>query len=477
MDFVRTLDIEQYSIVQIKKLFNDCGSNVNFFNEFTMQDVEDGKKRLFFKLGQRFQSSKRVIQAFLDSASMKLIEDKFGHHNLTTNGNILGIRQTNRDTNSFLNPTSVKESERIINIDSTYRDFITPYDSQHTRPTSLSLNLSDKLERVSSIRLTNLSIPFSFYNIDENNGTHYFYLETVDSSPSDMTKISVPSGNYNVSSLIDAINNAILATSFTDIVFSIDTATQKVTITNNAAGATSYNVIFYDYLDTTSDFSEPTNSASASSNVNNYSKVNYNLGWILGFRTINETNIELTYTLSQSETAVSEAICFIPHTKYFIITLDDMNKNQTNKGLVEIDNEKMFIDKPRYFNEMDNSLNCLTTDNFTTYVNSSGRTLTKNQLYSALSINTYRQNYSQKNSKIDNTSLANVIAIIPFESKSMVWGSSIFTSDKNKFVRKYYGPVDISKMKIDVYDDKGNLMNLNGQDWSVTLLSTHEYQK
>ena len=137
MDFVRTLDIEQYSIVQIKKLFNDCGSNVNFFNEFTLQDVEDGKKRLFFKLGQRFQSSKRVIQAFLDSASMKLIEDKFGHHNLTTNGNILGIRQTNRDTNSFLNPTSVKESERIINIDSTYRDFITPYDSQHTRPTSL----------------------------------------------------------------------------------------------------------------------------------------------------------------------------------------------------------------------------------------------------------------------------------------------------------------------------------------------------
>ena len=58
----------------------------------------------------------------------------------------------------------------------------------------------------------------------------------------------------------------------------------------------------------------------------------------------------------------------------------------------------------------------------------------------------------------------------------MTWGESVFTSDKNKFVRKYYGPIDISKMEIAVYDDKGNLLNLNGQDWSMTLVSKHLYQ-
>ena len=93
-----------------------------------------------------------------------------------------------------------------------------------------------------------------------------------------------------------------------------------------------------------------------------------------------------------------------------------------------------------------------------------------------MSINNYRSTYSQKNSKIDAANINNVIAIIPFESKSLTWGQSLFMSDKNKFVRKYFGPVDISKMKIELYDDKGNIMNLNGQDWSMTLKSTHLYQ-
>lgn len=476
MDSLQILNVDQYTVVQLKKLFNECGSNVNFFNEFTMQDVEDGKKRLFFKLNQKYHGSKTQIQHFLDSAAMRIIEEKFGHHNLTTNGNILGIRNTNKETNGLINPNSVRRSERIINIDSTYRDFITPFDSQHTRSTSLSLNLSDKLERVVSLQLTNINIPFSFYNVDAKNGTNYFYLETKHSDPSDMTKIEIDSGNYDNDTLIAEINDKIQqVTAFTGIALHVNPFTQKVTITNN--GASIVNVIFYDYLDNPDNFSEQNTAGSASSNVNNYSKVNYNLGWILGFRDVDQTNIELSYTLEPTNTITSEAICFVPYTKYFIVTLDDMNKNQTNKGLVEIDNEKMFIDKPRYFSEMDNSLNCITESNFETYVNSSGRTLTKNQLYSALSINSYRQNYAQKNNKIDTSGLANVIAIIPFESKSLVWGKSVFMSDKNKFTRKYFGPVDISKMKIEVYDDKGNLLNLNGQDWSLTLLSQHEYQQ
>ena len=96
MEFIDVLDVERYSVVQLKKLFNECGSNVNFFNEFTMQDVEDGKKRLFFKLGQRFDSSHKSIQMFLDDASMKIIHDKFGDHNLTTNGNPLQFNRPPR---------------------------------------------------------------------------------------------------------------------------------------------------------------------------------------------------------------------------------------------------------------------------------------------------------------------------------------------------------------------------------------------
>ena len=196
---------------------------------------------------------------------MRIIEEKFGNHNLTTNGNILGIRNTNKETNGLINPNSVRRSERIINIDSTYRDFITPFDSQHTRSTSLSLNLSDKLERVVSLQLTNINIPFSFYNVDAKNGTNYFYLETKHSDPSDMTKIEIDSGNYDNDTLIAEINDKIQqVTAFTGIALHVNPFTQKVTITNN--GASIVNVIFYDYLDNPDNFSEQNTTGSASSN-------------------------------------------------------------------------------------------------------------------------------------------------------------------------------------------------------------------
>ena len=70
----------------------------------------------------------------------------------------------------------------------------------------------------------------------------------------------------------------------------------------------------------------------------------------------------------------------------------------------------------------------------------------------------------------------NVFGIVPFEQKSLVWGESMFTSDKNRFKRKYNGPIDIDKMEIKLLDDRGNLLNLNGAEWSMTLISTHLYQ-
>ena len=354
----------------------------------------------------------------------------------------------------------------------------------------MTLNLSDKLEKVTSNHLSNISIPFSFYNIDSNNGTNYFYIEIIKTSQENViVKIEIEPGNYTSSSLITAINDAISDTEVgTSIIngqqiFTYNSTTNKVTIQNNLLQE--INVIFYDYLDETSNFSEMPSSSSASSNVNNYSKVNYNLGWILGFRTIDETNMEMTYNLTTLQSTVSESICYIPYTKYIIVTLDDMNKNQTNKSLVQIDNEKMFIKKPVYFSNLDNSLNCITEDTFDNYVNMDferngdkfTRTqLTKAQLYTALSINNYRSNYNTKNSKIDTANINNVIAVIPFESKSLVWGQSLFMSDKNRFARKYFGPVDITKMKIGLYDDKGNILNLNGQEWSMTLKTKHQYQ-
>ena len=90
-----------------------------------------------------------------------------------------------------------------------------------------------------------------------------------------------------------------------------------------------------------------------------------------------------------------------------------------------------------YYNNKDNSLNCLTNANFDSYVDESGRKMSQKQLYSTLQINNHISNFKNKNSKIDAHGINNVFGIIPFESKSLVWGSSTFVSDKNRFKRKY----------------------------------------
>ena len=42
--------------------------------------------------------------------------------------------------------------------------------------------------------------------------------------------------------------------------------------------------------------------------------------------------------------------------------------------------------------------------------------------------------------------------------------------------REYFGPVDIYSLSVALYDDKGNLLGLNGMDWSFSLLAKCIYQ-
>ena len=42
--------------------------------------------------------------------------------------------------------------------------------------------------------------------------------------------------------------------------------------------------------------------------------------------------------------------------------------------------------------------------------------------------------------------------------------------------RTYFGPVNIERFRVKLMDDKGNVVNLNGADWSFTLISDNLYQ-
>ena len=106
-----------------------------------------------------------------------------------------------------LNPTSQKTIFKMISIDSQYRE-----DSQNTSATNFSLNLSEDLRNVISMKLYSVQIPYTWYTINNNFGSNYFFLKGnspgIDNGQHDV-KVQIRSGTYTAQQIATAINTSI----------------------------------------------------------------------------------------------------------------------------------------------------------------------------------------------------------------------------------------------------------------------------
>jgi hypothetical protein len=74
---------------------------------------------------------------------------------------------------------------------------------------------------------------------------------------------------------------------------------------------------------------------------------------------------------------------------------------------------------------------------------------------------------------------SDILAILPVKTSTGVPTGSLlveFSGSLQDNTRIYFGPVDIDRMAISLLDDKGNILNLNGNDWCVTLIAECLYQ-
>jgi hypothetical protein len=111
-----------------------------------------------------------------------------------------------------------------------------------------------------------------------------------------------------------------------------------------------------------------------------------------------------------------------------------------------------------------------------TYVQSAPRQLTQAQLYTINSINQNRGNTTMD--RYTGPTTTDVLALIPVKTYSLLPGQPYieFGSSMQTNERIYFGPVNIERMKIQLMDDKGNILNMHGNDWSFTITSTHLYE-
>lgn len=485
---------EQYTMIEIKKIFNIL-DGVNFFKEFTLQDVDLAKKRLYTYYKKEYPMREEQIKEWLDVIANRMVEERFAS-SLEKPQSVL-VKNTIKDN---LNPNYKNTIQRVTVIDSQYRPtlFQCNYPDSCIAPnlspaseTIFSSKLTDTLNNTISLSVAALNIPFSFYNIDTLQGNNILEMDI-----SGLTLLELTPGYYSIDELTTQLTentvyytsnpsgNHVQAHNHFDV--SYNAKTGKTTIFNNDPFP-----IQMTFYDNQSDSFENT-------------RINFSLGWILGFRQITCSGDEVysRYTIDENGSITGEFMSFIPTLKYFVITADDHNHNQSNKSLVQLSQGKEYIrpttyhpqPKPAYARSHSTPYYSGQNCNIDTTINNDicgnlcldtlvlsdlspwshdNHQLTRKQIYTRAAIN---QTNSETQLKIEQINMPNILAIIPFEAKSLVWGQSIFFSDKNKYSREYHGPVDIEKLSIKIYDDKGRVLNLNGQDWSMTLLSKHLYK-
>lgn len=376
-----------------------------------------------------------------------------------------------------LNPTLTNTTKRIINLDSQFRQ-----ESANNISTDYTLDLSDPLYNVLSLRLYSIQIPYTWYVIDLAYGNTSFWIVDGDNS----VQVQVESGNYTPSQFITTLNQAI-----TDAGFSGFPTTPPVSYNENNAKVT-MNLNGGNYTLTTATTSPFTINPvttkivflDLSARLNVYAKcisqslyINQTLGWLMGYR---EPLIPVNPDGNKAEAAMD-----LTGPRYFILVIDDFNQNHINSGLIGITEYSNKLKVPSYYTP-DMPYVCespvfendplIQNAQIPQLVPSAPRILTQAQLYTINEI--IKNNENNLNLRAKAPTTTDTFAIIPLKIGTLTTGQMYSSLDgilsENK--RTYFGPVNIERMRIRLLDEKGNVLNLNGCDWNVTIVSELLYQ-
>ena len=312
----------------------------------------------------------------------------------------------------YLNPINVRTITQAISIDSRFRP-----NYYATKSTNYSIVLPSIQKNVVSLRVASIELPTTYYAVSSYNSNSTCLIIDLSNNGKGWV-LNLPDGNYEQSwsqnskaafietAMNDAILNALSAT--------IDSS-GRITLTPSGAKLTAQDLTFN--LDRISGKSFFTAGSSG---------ILKTQGFILRFNVDNDGNLNLDTNLQMrlgwqlgfraaeyvaKPKCVSEGICLVCGPRYGFISIDDHQKNTGPSYLVAY-------------------ANSILQDNIITRIN-----------------------------------LAELIADVGVYQSSSDPGLS---TQLNR-TREYFGPVDIQRLHISLYDEFGRIIDLNNMDWSLTL--------
>ena len=352
-----------------------------------------------------------------------------------------------------LNPLENKTEKRFLVLDSQYLPVNIP-------KTNYVANLSEKLHRVINIKLHSYSIPFNWYLISSQKRNNIFYL-IIDEDIK--VSIIIEDGNYTIHSMVTKLNTKLkeaLNIIYDTVFYNESTGKISIDLYNKTIEnkGTITRIIFFDknepYL-----LSEEENIFSTLRSFKNLT-----LGWIIGFR-----SDEIILTENGN---ISDVIPDLKGPRYLYLVIDDFKRNHTTNNLITITKIDENISMPSYYN-IHMPLDC--NQETLTVLPSAPRTLTQAQIYT---INEVMKNKNKNNYYSSSPNESDILAILPLKHNGLTIGDRIVETSgqlqDNK--REYNGPVDLDRIGVKLIDDTGFIVDLNGSDWTLTVMYEYIYQ-
>jgi hypothetical protein len=503
---------------KLSNFFSDIQSQLlqyaqDLYNEDNADDAiyPDGEKQVENRYQHQYLRQKDKNQTNKITEREQKI-GVFGDEHVPMTRQQLGVNDTFNVSvkQDSLNPNLKNTISRFVNLDSQFRQF----SGLNSASTNYTLDLSDTLKNVLSMRLYSYQIPFSWYLIDPIYNNTCFWI----TNGSDNVAITMPAGNYNSTDFVTSLNFAFTNAGFTDfqtitinnvlvtgpVYFNANTG--KITLNLYGAKINTSKYKFTVSANTIITFFDFTAKLQCYVNcVNNTNYLNQTLGWLMGYR--------VPYEIVEPSGNTASSVLDLIGTKYLILVIDDYNQNHVNNSLVSITEYSANLKIPEYYspdlpttcvNATTSNISQIVTDaNINSLLDNQGaitdnglliagkynanytktalvlpsapRTLTQAQIYT---INEINKNQNITNYRYKAPTTPDILAIIPVKTSNISTGSVLveLSGSLQDNIRTYFGPVNIERMAVKLLNDKGYVLDLNGLDWAVTLITDCLYQ-
>tara|TARA_X000000950_G_scaffold270865_1_gene351208 strand:- start:4822 stop:6402 length:1581 start_codon:yes stop_codon:yes gene_type:complete len=473
-----------------------------------------------------FQRAKFILEAEITETKEKykisetntqVSKNEMEKYNIIDRSKLLSVN--NPVKIGTLNQTEHSVMTQIVNIDSQYRRIfdnsgvlctngngidIGPGDSQYVNTSSdFIIDLSEPLTNVLEMSLHSIELPHSWYTFSSDYGTNSFVIERVDRigmhqnhNPNNYVHngtygtytLIIPDGNYTPSELVNTING-IFQQDFTNtgggtpINLSYNANTNKISF--------NVNWTFFKYSEWTSgdpdDSSQWINVKFYSNDLNSNcanngrgGKIDYNLGWLMGFR---KKEYRITAVPENDNTVIEsitgESLVDTYGCRYVLLYVDEYVNNRVTQGLISLTNNKDKFELPDYFKKKNCQTEYLPGDTRLREGTNADATPQKNKLTQAQQYTVdqikHAQNITNQDRYYSPTS-SDILVRLPI-NKSTNYNVIIMTQNQigeNK--REYFGPVRIRRLHIKLLNDKGIPLNLNDMNWSFALKIKYLYK-